>query len=283
MRGTGLLRSRLCDRFLVMPQPSVVPRRSWQMPLAVATIAASGLVLPVRTQQPEPLPEAEPFYVATKENLARSQREAARFAYVERRTELHTNPFGRLGTGGVSAFEVIPSADGRSLTRRLIERDGVAVQGEPAVRQEVRERRPNESRRSAVEDAASVLEFTIDRREMLDGRPAIVVRFTPKPDAKPETRQGTIARQFAGSIWVDEAAREVIRVDATAISDLTLGFGLVARVQKGATATMRRERVDGTTWLPTALNLTGTGRALLLRKLTIKHVIEWLNYRRVSG
>jgi hypothetical protein len=271
-----------------MAQPSLTARRAPRKRLALAAMAASCLALPIRAQQSPssqggPLPESESFYAATKENLARSQREASRFAYVERRTELHTNPFGRLGTGGISAFEVIPSADGKSLTRRLIERDGVAVKDEPPVRQQVRERRPSEGRRSAVEDAAAVLEFTIDRREILDGRPAIVVTFTPKADARPETRQGTIARQFAGTIWVDEAAREVVRVDATAVGDLTLGYGLVARLQKGATATMRRERVDGTTWLPTALNLTGTGRALLLRKLTIKHAIEWLHYRRVAG
>ncbi len=260
---------------------SARPHRGVRRAAAVAVSAAAWLTVSAGAQ-PAPLPDAESFYAATKENLARSQREASRFAYVERRTELHTNPFGRLGSGGVSAFEVIPSADGRTISRRLIERDGVVVTGEPPVVQEVRERRPTAGRRSAVEDAASVLDFAIDRRESLDGRTMIVVRFTPKPNARPETRQGSLARQFSGWIWVDEVAREVVRVEGTAMGDLTLGFGLIARLQKGASATVRRERVDGATWLPTSLRLTGSGRAMLLRRLTINHAIEWGHYRRVS-
>jgi hypothetical protein len=248
-----------------------------------AALAVGCLLASAGAQEPPPaLPDAEAFFAATKANLARSQREASAFAYVERRTELHTNPFGRLGSGGISAFEVIPSHDGRSITRRLIERDGVAVTGEPAVRQERRERRPEPGRRSAVDDAAAMLDFVIHRRESFEGRPAIVVRFTPKPSARPETRQGTLARQFAGWIWVDEAAREVVRVEATAISDLTMGFGLIAKLQKGASATVSRARVDGATWLPTSVHLTGSGRAMLLRRLTINHAIEWLEYRRVT-
>lgn len=261
-----------------MPARALVPA---PIRSVLAVVLAGTWMIAAAVAQPVPLPEAESFYAATKENLARSQREASRFAYVERRTELHTNPFGRLGSGGVSAFEVIPSADGRSVTRRLIERDGVMVTDEPAVRREVRERRPGAGR-SAVEDAASVLEFVIARRESLDGRAMIVVRFTPKANARPETRQGNLARQFAGWIWVDELAREVVRVQATATGDLTLGFGLIARLQKGASAEVRRERVDAETWLPTSLTLTGAGRAMLLRRLTINHAIEWTNYRRVS-
>lgn len=256
-------------------------RRFQGLRILAAAHAAATLLGASTWAQQAPLPDAASFYAATKENLARSQREAGRFAYVERRTELHTNPFGRLGSGGVSAFEVIPSADGRSITRRLIERDGMAVTGEPAVRRDVRERRPGTGERSAVEDAASALDFVIDRRESLDGRSMIVVRFTPKAGARPQTRQGNLARQFAGWIWVDEAAREVVRVEATAMGDLTLGFGLIARLQKGASATVRRQRVDGETWLPTSLRLTGSGRAMLLRRLTIDHAIEWDRYRRV--
>ena len=48
------------------------------------------------------------------------------------------------------------------------------------------------------------LEFTLARRETLDGRDAIVVAFKPRPDAKPKTRQGKMAKSFAGRIWIDE-------------------------------------------------------------------------------
>ena len=70
--------------------------------------------------------------------------------------------------------------------------------------------------RTVVEDVARVLEIEISHREMLEGRPAIVVRFQARPDAKPRTREGRIARAFTGLIWVDESAHEVRRIEATA-------------------------------------------------------------------
>ena len=86
---------------------------------------------------------------------------------------------------------------------------------------------------------------------------------------------------FSGSIWVDEAAREVARVEATAVEDLSYGFGLLARVRKGSAVTLTRERIDDRLWLPTSVKFKGDGRALLaLRKLNIDFAVEWFDYRK---
>src|SRR5689334_8770850 len=87
---------------------------------------AGGLSSTAVSQQSRPLPDPEPFYAATRANVARAQAEQSKFAYRERRTELHLNPFGRLGSGGTVVYDVTPTADG-SVERRLVERDGTAV------------------------------------------------------------------------------------------------------------------------------------------------------------
>ena len=84
------------------------------------------------------------------------------------------------------------------------------------------------------------------------------------------------------AVRVDEAEAEVVRVEATAIDDLTYGLGVVARLNKGATVTLVRERIDGDTWLPTSIRLSGEGRAMVFRKLRVDHVIEWFDYRRLA-
>jgi len=134
-----------------------------------------------------------------------------------------------------------------------------------------------------VDDVAEMLELKMDRRGSLNDRDAIVVTFKPKRDAKPRTREGRLARAFAGEIWIDEQMREVARIDATAIDDLSFGYGVLGRVNKGATVTVIRERMDnGNLWLPTSVKFKGDGRALLyLRKLTINFAVEWFDYRRV--
>jgi len=239
---------------------------------------AGGLSSTAASQESRPLPDPEPFYAAVRANIARAQAAENGFAYRERRTELHLNPFGRMGSGGTLVYDVTPQADG-GVERRLIERDGRAVSDGPVERRGARTRRPG-SRRS-VEDVVSVLRFVIRHREVRDGRDVVAVGFEPKPGAEPQTRQGELARHFSGTIFVDEAAHEVMRVEATAIEDLTYGMGLVARLQKGTTVTLSRDRIEPDLWLPTAVRIKGQGRALLLRRLEIDQVIEWIDYRRV--
>ena len=110
-------------------------------------------------------------------------------------------------------------------------------------RSRTRRRRDGEAERAAergqrrIADVINTLQFKVQGRAMHDGVPAIVVTFTPKPDAKPETRQGRIAQKFAGTVWIDEAAMEVMRVEAKAIDDISFGYGLIARLGEGTVAT----------------------------------------------
>ncbi len=229
--------------------------------------------------QPPRLPEEESFFAAVRENMARANREQNRYAYKERRTELHTNPFGRLGTGDVVVYDVTPGPEPGITFRRLLEKNGKPVLNSKPER---REQRVRAARRSTVDDTVNVLDFAIDRRETVNGRSAIVVRFEPKRGAEAETREGRMAKAFHGSIWVDEAAREVMRVEATAIDDLSYGLGLIARMRKGSAVTLIRERTDDRIWLPTSIKFKGDGRALFaLRKLTIDFSVEWFDYRRM--
>jgi len=242
-------------------------------------IAAIVLVAGLSAQE-RPLPNRQQFFDATRANLERSQSRQAQYAYRERRRELHTNPFGRLGSGtGTEEFEVTPLPEG-GVSRTLVARDGQPVKGGETTRSRPRART---SKRSAVADTADALDLVLDHRERVNGREVIVVTFTPRPGAQPESREGRLAHLFHGKIFVDELDAEVVRVEATAIDDITYGLGVVARVNRGATVTLVRERVDADTWLPTSIRLSGDGRAMLLRKLRVDHLIEWFDYRRAPS
>lgn len=275
--------------------------RRWSVPLSVSARCDTGLpsiarvlirscggwaaaavaVLVFQTlgsaQASHPLPDSQQFLDAVRQNLAKSQEVQKQFAYRERRTDLDFNPFGHMGTGGTRMYEVTPAADGAAISRRLLEKDGQPVANAPIERIE---RRPPRSR-SMVDDVAATLEVALDRRDMLEGRQAIVVRFKPRPDANPSTREGRIARNFKGLIWVDEESREVAKIDATAIDDISFGYGLLARMKEGSAVTVRRQPVDGHVWLPVSVRFVGEGRALLVRKLVVNFVVDWFDYRRV--
>jgi hypothetical protein len=269
-------------------------------------LVTPGLLLNAVPAQDRPLPDPETFYRMVRQNLTRAERSQHLYTYKERRTDIHTNPFGKLGTGGTSVFHVYPSPARRLSYRRLMERDGKPIpEGELAeqdreyrlrVDEVMRERAMAASDHRSVEqeseaarqrqqrtidDVIDTLQFQLKGRTTHEGVAAIVVTFTPKPNARPSTRQGRMAQKFTGTIWVDEAALEVMRVEAKSTDDLTYGGGLVASLGEGTTATVTRRRVGGDVWMPTALTLTGQGRAVVFRKLVVDYAIEWFDYRRL--
>jgi hypothetical protein len=239
---------------------------------------AASLLQSATAKDVRPFPDPDVFFEAVRANLARSQDDQKLFAYKERRTELNLNPFGRLGTGGSRIREVTPVEDGSAVIIRVIERDGKPVTDSEPVR---RPMRMSARGRRVVDDVAATLDISMSRRERLDGRDAIVAVFKARRDAKPQTREGRIARDFSGEIWIDELTREVTRIDAKAIDDVAFGYGVLARLNKGATITLRRELVHGNLWLPVSMRFSGEGRALLLRKLTIDFAVDWFDYRKV--
>jgi hypothetical protein len=225
-----------------------------------------------------PLPDAQTFLTAVRENLARSQDAQKYFAYKERRTDLDLNPFGHVGMGGTRVIQVMPTGDGATYTRLLIERDGKPVTTSvPSLRHTP----PQAQGKTVVEDVAAALDVSMDHREVVDGHDMVVLAFKPLASAKPNTREGKLVKNFKGHIWIDEEAREVTRIDAVAINDINIGLGVVGWLNEGASATVRRQRIDGDVWLPVSVRFTGEGRELLFRKLVLDFAVDWFDYKKV--
>lgn len=273
--------------------------------LRLILVVACALVAVRGAGQPDDLPHRETFLRQTREAITRSQELWHRYSYKERRTELHLNPFGRMGTGGTRVTEARPSADPRLTYRRVIERNGAPLSQFELDRQDAeyrvraaqvtrdaagadaddRQRRERDellARRRAqmvIDDVVNTLQFDLVRREVRDGRPAIVISFAARPNARPTTREGRLVKVFTGHLWVDEATRELIYLEGVAGDDVTFG-GFVAKVYKGTRAVVVRQEIEPAVWMPTRLTLTGDVRALF-RKAKIDHIVEWFDYRRI--
>jgi hypothetical protein len=276
--------------------------------LLVALLAVPGSTFHA-LQEPrtsDPLPDRETFLREARETLGRSQQVWHQFSYKERRTDIHMNPFGRMGTGDTRVLEVRPSPNPQLTYKRLIERNGAPVPKHELDRQDAeyrarvaaieqrraegdadhdkREREDLLARRRAqmvINDVLDTLQFDLVRREVREGRSSIVVSFAARPQARPATRQGRIARVFKGHAWVDEASREVTAVEAVAVDDVAFG-GFIAKLYEGTRALLRREEVGGGVWMPTRIHLSGDVRALF-RKTKIDYVLEWFDYRKVPA
>lgn len=268
--------------------------------LSVMAMAHVGTTTSVQA----PLPDARQFLAAARARVASNDRIQRHFSYTERVTELRFNPFGRMGTDGIVVAEVYPGTDDELTFRRIIERDGRPLgpeelaeqdrryraklddwrselahnarsEGEVRLRREAAERAHDEAR---TKEALEMFTFVMEKRDVWDGRPAIVVSFTPKPDANPRTRDGRVARSFAGRAWIDEFEHELMHLEAKAVDDVSIGFGLIARMHRGSTVVFSRQKQQGA-WLPVETRVQATGRALLVRRVDVDFVRTYSDYR----
>lgn len=266
-----------------------------------AVVCAAFAVLAARgAGQTADLPDRDTFLREVRETALRSQQVWHRYAYRERRTELHTNPFGRLGTGDTLVTEVRPASDPRLTYRRVLQRNGVALSTAELDRQDAEYRSriarlarqdvsPDAERalrddrlartraQMVIDDVVNTLQFDLVRREFPGGTPAIVVSFAAKPNARPATKEGRLARAFKGSLWIDEASRELTHLNAVATHDVSFG-GFIAKVYEGTEAFVERQQIEPGVWMPTKMTLTGEFRALF-RRARIDHAVEWFDYR----
>ncbi len=269
-------------------------------------LIAAALLVAAPVAQERPLPDFNTFAAEVKKHLATDEERQSGYVFNERRLEQKVNAAGRVTDESVKVYEVYPGLPGEARYRRLIEEDGRPIPADKLARQDTDRRKKAEeyARKQAVaserqkeareqdkarqEYSAAVLDiFRISdiqlvRREPFEGLDTILATLTPKPGARPQTDDGRIMRHFKARAWISESDYELVRVEIEAIDNLSFGLGLLARVHKGTVATYQRRKVNGETWLPLKVTWTASGRLLLLRRLRLRGVSEFSNYRRYS-
>ena len=256
--------------------------------------------------QERPLPDFDTFAAEVKKHLATDEERQSGYVFNERRVEQKVNATGRVTGESVKIYEVYPGLPGEDRYRRLIEEDGRSTSPDRLAQQDARRRKEAEeyarkqavaSERqkdareqdkarqeysAAVEDIFRVYDIQMVRREPIEGIDTILATLIPKPGARPRTADGKVMRHFKARAWISESDYELVRVEIEAIDTLSFGLGLLARVHKGTVATYQRRKVNGETWLPAEVTWTASARVLLLRRLRLRGVSEFSDYRRYS-
>ena len=271
------------------------------MGIALCVLATISLCAEER-----PLPDASVFIPQVKAKLASDESLQSGYVYNERTITEKVDGSGRTVHTSEKLLEVYPGLPGEAPYRRIIEEDGRPVPAEKlasadrkrqravesyaneltttaGARQDA-ERRDHERQEDAeaIDDIFRVYAIQLVGRETLDGEETIVATLTPKIHANPQTADGKMMRHFRVRAWISENDYELVRVEVEAIDDLSFGWGLFARVHKGAQATYQRRKVNKEVWLPADVTWTGSARVLLLKHLRERGRSQFFGYRRYS-
>jgi hypothetical protein len=260
--------------------------------LAVAAPAWSG-----NEPAAAPLPEARTFLAEVRDRLHTDDFLLDQYTFTEKQTERRLDGDGNVTKVTSASYEVYPSAEPGHTYRKLVEKDGKVLpvddlakedrkQQEKEARAAARspevqaERRRKEA--EAVDELFRLYDIRIVGRETLEGRGAVVVTFSARPGVDTTTKPGKILKKFSGRAWIDEADRQLVRVEAELTDDLSFGFGILAKLKKGARAEMQRRKVNDEIWLPSEVHFIGHARLFLVRGLNVDTLSQYSGYKKFS-
>jgi hypothetical protein len=256
--------------------------------------------------QERPLPDVDVFMAQVRARLATDEMRQSGYMYRERRTEEKLDAMGRTVHSSEKVFEVYPGLPGETRYRRLIEEDGRPIPSgtlssedrkrqrlaqdyvnrlaTTAGRAEDAQRRDQERRdeAAAIDDIFRVYDIRLVGREWVEGGETIVATLTPRIGVTARTDDGKMMRHFTARAWISEAEYEVVRVEIDALDDLSIGWGLLARVHKGAHATYERRKINDEIWLPAEVTWSGAGRLLLVKRVRERGRSEFFGYRKFT-
>lgn len=111
----------------------------------------------------------------------------------------------------------------------------------------------------------SVMDVRNPRRQLYHDRPNVVFDFIGRKDAKTHGIAEDASKKLQGTIWIDEADREVAHMDVSFDDNFKIGGGIVATIQKGSNFHFEQSPINGELWLPTGAEATVVARVLLVK------------------
>jgi hypothetical protein len=114
-----------------------------------------------------------------------------------------------------------------------------------------------------------------------EGTELIRLKFTPNPSYSPPTRIEQALTGMRGELLIDNTTRRIAEIDGTLFRDVTFGWGIFGRLNKGGRFVVHQADVGDGTWNITEMRLNITGTILLVKSLSMISDEVLSDFRRV--
>jgi hypothetical protein len=132
----------------------------------------------------------------------------------------------------------------------------------------------------SISRVIAIMDVSNPRRVQYRGRTTIVFDFVGRKDAKTSGMAEDMSKKIKGSIWIDEADRQIAHMEASFTDNFKIGGGLVLNVQKGSSFYFDQAPVNGELWLPTGAEGNVKLRLLLFKGERQHFTQKVSNYQR---
>ncbi len=138
----------------------------------------------------------------------------------------------------------------------------------------------NNKNEITIKDFLRISEITSVRREMFRGHEVIAFDFEPRKGFKAKSRAEDIAGKLAGTIWVDEAALQVARLEARLTDSFKIGGGVLASISPSTAFVFEQEKIGDEVWLPSLMEANLSARLMLLAKFNRSMERRYSEYKK---
>jgi hypothetical protein len=115
------------------------------------------------------------------------------------------------------------------------------------------------------------------------GAPAlIVIDFKPNPAWTAPTLEADPLTGLEGRIWIDPTTRRLVRLEGDLAHAVNVGWGMLAHLYPGGTATLQQSAVDDRRWIVSHVDEQITIRALMLKNVKQHLVYDTADYQAVA-
>ena len=249
--------------------------------MASAALVAHGHTVPVPA-----------LMAASLAATARHWQARHHYTYMERDASRHRDTDGRVTSEDVEISRTILVDD--VPFEQLVERNGQPPSARDASKQNAaldklhretpqqrtaRVREQDEETASLVREVPKAFDFQLAGEEVVRGRPAYVLRATPRPGYEARGKYGRLFAKVQGTLWIDTQDLVWIKVDGQVIQPFSVGL-ILLRLSAGSRVAMDQTRADDGTWLPMRVEVRAAARILLLKSLVIDRVLTYSDYQR---
>jgi hypothetical protein len=141
--------------------------------------------------------------------------------------------------------------------------------GDPQLQQSrLKDQQSNRLRRdNVIKDIPAAFTYTYAGT---DPQGLIMLKFQPAPDFQPSSRQSLILQGMAGELWVDPTTQRMVKIDGSLIKDVKIGWGFLARLNKGGTFLMEQSQGADGTWHQRRLAVHFDGTVFIFKHIHIR-------------
>jgi hypothetical protein len=144
---------------------------------------------------------------------------------------------------------------------------------------------PKKQAKEEEEDEAQLSDFlrselfTNPRRTTLNGEDVIAFDVAANPNYKAKKEVDRIIQKLVGTMWVDEQAREIARLEAHFAESAHVGGGVLGSVAKGSSFVFEQQKINAEVWLPSYIEVHVAGRILIV-KLKQNFIDRYSDYKK---